>query len=72
MFDNDTCSHAPGVTLVTGPGFIYIRIKAEARDGHRLFSHHSAGIFTAKDAEHLHGNSRFIFPIIPFVVRCNF
>ena len=35
-------------------------------------SHHSAGIFTAKETEHLHGNSRFIFPIIPFVVRCNF
>ena len=32
------------VTLVTGPGFIYIRIKAEARGGHRLFTHHSSGI----------------------------
>ena len=33
-------THAPRVTLVTGPGFIYIRIKAEARGGHRLFTHH--------------------------------
>ena len=35
-------THAPRVTLVTGPGFIYIRIKAEARGGHRLFTHHSS------------------------------
>ena len=37
VFDIDT---APGVTLLTGPGFIYIRIKAEPQDGHRLFTHH--------------------------------